>query len=83
MRAYLHYERHGSAIVLAKPEHRKDKDYPLSAFVFVFCVSFLFTVVWEGIRYVVACLLKRLLMSACLIERVADKLIKRLSRKKT
>ena len=29
-------------MVLAKPEHRKDKDYPLSVFVFVFCVFFFF-----------------------------------------
>ena len=42
MRGYLHHERHGTAIVLAKPEHRKDKDYPLSVFVFVFCVFFSF-----------------------------------------
>ena len=40
----------------------------------------------SGIRYVVACLLKflklRLPTSACLIVRVADKLIKQLSREK-
>ena len=42
MRGYLHHERHGTAIVLAKAEHRKDKDYPLSVFVFVFCVFFSF-----------------------------------------
>ena len=42
MRGYLHHERHGTAIFLAKPEHRKDKDYPLSVFVFVFCVFFSF-----------------------------------------
>ena len=27
MRGYLHDERHGTAIVLAKPERRKDKDH--------------------------------------------------------
>ena len=47
MWAYLHHERHGSATFLAKPENRKDKDYPLSVFVFVFVFSFLFTVVCE------------------------------------
>ena len=42
MRGYLHHERHGTASFFAKPEHRKDKDYPLSVFVFVFCVFFSF-----------------------------------------
>ena len=27
MRGYLHHERHGTAIFLAKPERRKDKDH--------------------------------------------------------
>ena len=47
MRAYLHHERHRSAICLAKPEHRKDKDYPLSVLFLFFVFSFLFTVVCE------------------------------------
>ena len=37
-------ERH---FFLANPEHRKDKDYPLSVFFLVFFfVSFLFTVIF-------------------------------------
>ena len=36
MRGYLHHKRHGTAMFLAKPEHRKDKDYPLPGKFFCF-----------------------------------------------